>query len=82
MSSAQLVHLIAGFAAEQPREFAMPARQQVHGKVFRLLRYPVGVIALGQPDHEAPRPDADLTGEPDQTTRSSSPARVVTTYIG
>jgi hypothetical protein len=67
-AAVELVDAVAGFAAEQPSEVSMGCGQQVNGEMIGALRHPKRVVVLGQADHHPGRPDADLTGEADETT--------------
>ena len=78
----ELVHAVAGLATEQPRQFAVCPRQQMHGKMRRILGDAIGVVLVRQADEKSRWSDADLAGEPDQAARPTVAGAVVTTYIG
>ena len=64
----ELVEPVAGLTAEQPGKSAMPARENVYREVCCRPGDTVGVVALRQSDQKPGRIDADLAGEPDQTS--------------
>src|SRR5919197_1019449 len=64
-AAGELVHDVTGAATEQPSQRVGLPRHEMHGQLWRVHRYPVGVVAPGQAGQKARWVDAALAAEPD-----------------